>query len=165
MTVSPRIYITDTNIWIDLHAGRLVTYTFRLPFLFAAPDVVIAELEEPEGQAIVELGLQVQELSGQEVSHVGELSFRYAAPSRVDLFALVLAKTRDGVLLTGDRELRKAAEQEKVPVHGTLWLIDQLINRRILAFPHATMALERMIVEGRRLPRAECERRLKRWKG
>ena len=56
----------------------------------------IAELKQPEGQALVLLGLQKEELSGEEVLQVAKLAVRYPAPSRVDLFALVLAKARGG---------------------------------------------------------------------
>lgn len=82
-----------------------------------------------------------------------------------DLFALALAKARDGVLLTGDRHLRRAAIREKVPVHGTLWILDELIRRHAITPPEAAQALGKMRAKGRRLPRAECERRLKKWKG
>ncbi|MGQ9513005.1 DUF3368 domain-containing protein, partial [Thermodesulfitimonas sp.] len=78
-------------------------------------------------------------------------------------FALALAKARGGVLLTGDRYLRKAAEQEKVPVHGTLWILDELIRRHATTPPEAAQALKKMRAKRRRLPRAECERRLKKW--
>lgn len=163
MADSRRIYVTDTNIWIDLHRGKLIPYAFRLPFLFTAPDVVISELKEPEGRDLVSLGLRKEELTSDEVRQVIELASRYRAPSRVDLFALVLAKARSGVLLTGDRHLRKAAEGEKVPVHGILWFLDQLVNRHIVTPPQAAQALRKMLEKGSRLPRAECERRLKYW--
>lgn len=121
MADSRRIDVTDTNIWIDLDAGGIIHEAFQLLLPFIAPDVVIAELQAPDGRALVSLGLQQEELAGDEVRLVIQLASRYPAPSRVDLFALALAKARGAVLLTGDRHLRKAAEQEKVPVHGTLW--------------------------------------------
>lgn len=144
--------------------GGLIDCFFRLPFLFIAPDVIIEELKEPDGKKLISLGLRKVELAGKEVQQVIELAGRYPAPSRADLFALTLAKTRHGVLLTGDRHLRKAAEQEKVQVHGTLWILDQLVNREIITPIQAAQALEKMLAKGRRLPRFECKRRLKKWK-
>ena len=164
MAGSRQIYVTDANIWIDLHIGELINETFQLPLPLVAPDVIIAELKEPEGQALVSLGLQKEELSGEEVLQVAGLAARYPAPSRVDLFALVLAKARGGVLLTGDGHLRKAAEKEKVPVHGTLWILDELVQRLIVSPRNAAQALEKMRARGSRLPRAECELRLKKWR-
>lgn len=162
MAGSRRIYVTDANVWIDLYTGGLIAHTFRLPFKLAAPDVVIAELKEPDGRALVSLGLHQEELAGDEVRLVIQLASQYPAPSRVDLFALALAKARDGILLTGDRHLRRAAVREKVPVHGTI--LDELIRRYAITPPEAAQALEKMRAKGRRLPHAECERRLKEWK-
>jgi rRNA-processing protein FCF1 len=163
MADSRRTHVTDTNIWIDLYAGGIIHEAFQLPLRFIAPDVVIAELQAPDGRALVSLGLQQEELAGDEVRLVIQLASRYPAPSRVDLFALALAKARGAVLLTGDRHLRKAAEQEKVPVHGTLWILDELVRQRIVTPQKAARALEKMRAKGSRLPRAECERRLKKW--
>lgn len=164
MADSLQIYVTDTNIWIDLYAGGIIHEVFQLPLRFIAPDVVIAELQTPDGRALVSFGLQKEELAGNEVSLVTQLAILYPAPSRVDLFALALAKARDAVLLTGDRHLRKAAEQEKVPVHGTLWILDKLIEQQIVTSQKAAQALEKMLAKGSRLPHTECERRLKKWR-
>ncbi|KYH33075.1 MULTISPECIES: type II toxin-antitoxin system VapC family toxin [Moorella] len=132
MADSRRIHANDTNIWIDLYAGGIIHEAFQLPLRFIAPDVVIAELRVPDGQTLVSLGLQQEELAGDGVHLVIQLASRYPAPSRVDLFALALAKARGAVLLTGDRHLRKATEQEKVSVHGTLWILDELVRQRIV---------------------------------
>lgn len=40
-------YVTDANIWIDLHAGGLARRVFDLPARFAAPDVIVQELLSP----------------------------------------------------------------------------------------------------------------------
>lgn len=159
-----RIHVTDTNIWIDLYAGGIIHEAFQLPLRFVAPDVVIAELHEPDGEALGSLGLQQDELASDEVRLVVQLASRYPAPSRVDLFTLALAKARGAVLLTGDRHLRRAAEQEKVPVYGTLWILDELVRQGIVTPQKAAQALEKMRAKGTRLPRAECERRLKQWR-
>lgn len=164
MADSRRIHVTDTNIWIDLDADGIVQEMFQLPFQFVAPDLVVEELKKPDGGNLVLLGLRKEELTGDEVRLVGQLASRYPAPSRVDLSALALAKARGGVLLTGDRRLRKAAEQEKTPVHGTLWILEELVRRRIVTPPKAARSLEEMRAKGSRLPSAECERRLKKWK-
>ncbi len=84
MADSRRIHATDTNIWIDLYAGGIIHEAFQLPLRFIAPDVVIAELRVPDGRAMVSLGLQQEELAGDEVNLVIQLASRYPAPSRVD---------------------------------------------------------------------------------
>lgn len=160
-------FVTDTNVWIDLHRGGIIAEAFRLRVTWSAPDVVIEELREPDGEQLVrrllKLGLQQIELSGNEVTSVQELAARYRRPSTADLFSLVLAKARKALLLTGDRRLRDAAQHEQVRVHGTLWLLDELVRRRELQPAKAVAALRRMLDRGSRLPRRECEVRLRRW--
>ncbi|NPV81898.1 MAG: hypothetical protein HPY52_16830 [Firmicutes bacterium] len=71
------------------------------------------------------MGLRNFELPGSQVLKVLELASKYRGPSRADLFALALAIALPGVLLISDKRLREAAENEGVPVHGTLWLLDE----------------------------------------
>jgi rRNA-processing protein FCF1 len=162
---SRSICITDTNFWIDLDTAVLLEPIFRLPFEWHAPDVIVAELERPDGAALVRRGLVVRELSGSQVAQTLELATRYSRPSRADLFALALASAEQALLVTGDRHLRQAAEQEGVPVHGTLWALDELVGNGILIPMQAASALLRMKGAGRRLPGEEVDRRLRLWRG
>ena len=120
MRAAPLLCVTDSNIWVDLHFGRLVDKAFSLPFRFAAPDVIIDELQRPSGSDLIDLGLQMKELSGEMVLKVTDLAACYLRPSRQDLFALVLAEALGAILLTGDGALRDAAREMKVEVHGTI---------------------------------------------
>ena len=66
--------------------------------------------------------------------------------------ALALAKQEKCPLLTGDRDLKKAAELEGVFVSGTLWLVEQLIIHGLITVGVAKQSYEQMKVNGRRLP-------------
>jgi predicted nucleic acid-binding protein len=155
--------VTDTNVWIDLDVAGLTDLIFRLPLNLQAPDVIVAELERPDGTTLARHGLQVRELTGGQVLEVARLAHLYLRPCRSDLFALVLARSQGATLLTGDRHLRSAAESEGVKVHGTLWLIDELVEARLLEKREAIERLLRMVQAGRRLPVEEVERRLRTW--
>ncbi|WP_221038674.1 DUF3368 domain-containing protein [Gelria sp. Kuro-4] len=48
-------------------------------------------------------------------------------------------------------------------MHGTLWILEEPVRQRIVTPPKAARALEKMRAKGSRLPRAECERRLRKW--
>jgi predicted nucleic acid-binding protein len=155
--------VTDTNVWIDLDIAGLTDLIFRLPLNLQAPDVIVAELERPDGETLAGRGLQVRELTGSQVLEVARLACRYLRPSRSDLFALVLARSQGATLLTGDRHLRSAAESEGVKVHGTIWLIDEMVRAGLLEQREAAARLLRMIQAGRRLPSEEVKRRLWIW--
>ena len=163
MKDSPPLYIVDTNILIDLHVGGLLQELFRLPLRLAAPDVIIAELLEPDGDTLVEHGLESMELAGDRVLEVASLLARHRSVSTNDLFALILARTNKATLLTGDRHLSEAADQEGVVVHGILWVLDEMVRLKVVAPIQAAQALERMLKQGSRLPRAECQKRLREW--
>jgi predicted nucleic acid-binding protein len=160
------VWVTDANIWIDLDAGGLVLAVFSLSCKFITPDVVFQEIRRPAtATRLWANGLRVVELSGAQVAEAARLADRYPRPSRTDLFALALAKARGrgAVLLTGDRHLRHAAQQEGVAVHRILWVLDLLVERAIIQPKQATDALDRMLANGSRLPADEVHQRRARW--
>jgi len=163
MRGSPSLCVVDANILIDLHIGGLLREVFALPLRLVAPDVIIAELDEPDGKGLMAYGLGSETLPGEQVLEVVALRARHRQVSANDLFALVLARALKATLLTGDGHLRKVAEQEGVEVHGTLWVLDEMVRLGVVAPAGAAEALERMLAQGRRLPEVECRRRLREW--
>ena len=155
--------VVDANVLIDLHVGQLLANVSYLPCRVLVPDVVAAELIEPDGTRLAELGLEVHELSGDQVIEVMRLRAKYNQVSTNDLFALVLSKALVATLLTGDRHLRQVADQEGVAVHGTLWVLDELVRMQIINPTRAIAALKRMLGQRRRLPLAQCEQRFRLW--
>ena len=160
---SPSLYIIDANILIDLYRGGILPEAFHLSVKLAAPDMVIVELKEPDDQLLIRYGLQSVTLSGAQLQEVIELRTRYRGVSANDLSALVLARALQTTLLTGDRHLRQAANREGVIVHGTLWLLDEMVHQRAVTPLRAAEALKQMLKRGRRLPQEECSARLRKW--
>jgi len=160
---SPSVCVADANVLIDLHAGGLLWAAFRLPFSWVTSDLVVSELEEPDGQTLVARGLERVGLAGPQVQEVFQLAGQYRRVSVYDLSALVLARTLQATLLTGDKHLRRIAEREEVPVHGILWILDEIVQTGVVTPSIVAVALERMLESGSRLPGAECRRRLRRW--
>jgi hypothetical protein len=76
-----------------------------------------------------------------------------------------LAENLTAVLLTGERKLKTiATTSHGIQVHGILWIFEQLIATKIIT-PHTAHAgLSQLITINNRLPKAECERLLKRWR-
>jgi len=157
-------YVVDTNILIDFHRGHLLEALFALPLTFLVPDVILAELEVPDGEQLLAWGLRSASSTGEQVTAVMDLAAIHRAPSINGLFALVLARVRSASLLTGDRALRQLAEFEGIDVHGTLWLLDELVRCAIITSEHAAEGLERMVACGGRLPEKACRSRMRRWR-
>ena len=83
---------------------------------------------------------------------VAKLAAQYPRPSRNDLFALVLAAKEDCALLTGDKDLKLAADTENVEVRGTLWLVNEMVRTGKISVNVARGAYQRMRLHGSRLP-------------
>jgi hypothetical protein len=69
----------------------------------------------------------------------------------------------NAILLTGDRRLRLEGLKRKVEVHGVLWILDRLIEKKVLTPRLAAAKLRLMLDEGAFLPPDECNARLEKW--
>lgn len=149
----------DANGLIDLDIAGLIDPAFSL-FRCAIPDMLFhAELAERHGY-LLERGLEIKQLEPSNIIRQIDLIQRHPRPSRMDHAALALAEAEECVLLTGDESLRKAAKEEAVEVHGTVWLIGELMTNGRLTVTEARDAYARMRRADRRLPWAEIDRQL-----
>ncbi|MGD7291101.1 DUF3368 domain-containing protein [Ralstonia pseudosolanacearum] len=146
------LLISDANILMDVEVGDLVAPMFSLGYQFAVPDILYYEELEEQHAHLLDLGLQPRTLSAKSVERVQVLAQTYSRPGRNDLFALALAEAEACPLLTGDAALRQAAETEQVEVKGTIWLIGEMVREQRITVVVARAALNKMRLNGRRLP-------------
>ena len=102
---SQLVLVTDTNIWIDLDNGGILSDVFRLPYNFLIPDLATRELIRPRWQSLQVLGLVLQELSANQVIELTQLRLFHRNLSVIDLASFLLAKSLDATLLTGDSRI------------------------------------------------------------
>lgn len=158
--------VADTSVLIDLERGGLIKSAFRLPYRFVVPDLLYRrELMDRDGAELLGLGLARLDLTDKQLDLT--LGYRQEQPalSESDAFCLALASSLGATLLTGDGRLRALAVERRVPCHGVLWLLDELLrcgtNVELLhAGLRAIQAHPRC-----RLPRREVNERLSRWAG
>lgn len=158
-----KLLISDANIFIDMEEGGLIEAMFKLPETFAVPNVLFMEELVEHHPELPGHGLLVQELGELAVAETVRLRQRYPNPSLNDLFALALAKQEVCPLLTGDRNLRVAVEEEGVELRGTLWLVGRLVEEAVVTVEQAVAAYERMRAANRWLPWPEVAKQLKRF--
>lgn len=156
--------VIDANVIIDLHNGGILKDITNLPIDFVTPDIVLAEHRNGSPDEVLRSGIRAEELSGKLVRQVTELAPRNRKLSTPDLFAFVLARHHGCVLITGDGRLRTLAEQQATECHGTLWVMDLMVEQGILSPASADTALEAILMKNARLPAAECEERQKAWR-
>ncbi len=140
----PSVLVTDTNIWIDLENGRILADVFRLPYQFITTDFAVNEFIHPVWDTLQELGLKTHDLEPESILELVQLRRIYRQLSTVDLAALLLARVLGANLVTGDRRLNELAKVQGVPVHGILWILDEMVIHRVLTPGQAAAALWRI---------------------
>ena len=164
--MAERLLISDANIIIDMNTGGLLHLMFRFDATFSVPDVLFEEELRADHPELPELGLKILVLREDTVQYADRLveKYRSLGASINDLLALALAWQEKCPLLTGDQRLRAAGKTEGVDVHGTLWLIEQMLQARTVSLRQAESGYEKMLRAGRRLPWDEVEQQLRRLK-
>lgn len=159
---------SDTNVWIDFQTISRIDLPFMLPYQYIMCDESIKnELINPPDfqQTLYEYGLIPVELAGDEFFLAESYGPRFPQLSIEDRIALAIAKVRNIVLLTGDGHLRKAAKEERVPVMGTIGILDQLYDAHYIddsEFEKCLRELERFNGGAIRLPKSELTIRIQR---
>jgi predicted nucleic acid-binding protein len=157
------LLISDANILIDIEDGHLTPFIFRLPYEIAVPDILFElELKERHSE-LLEAGLKVKSLTPESVKKTEFLTEQYPRPSMMDHSALALAIQEKCLLLTGDKDLRIAAKKEGIRVHGTIWIVEQLLNQKLIELQKARNCFDKMKAKGSRLPWADAEKLLNEW--
>lgn len=155
------LLVNDANILIDIEVDELIAPMFSLGYQFAVPDVLYYDELEAQHAHLLNMGLHVRSLPAAGVARVETLSHIHKRPGRNDLFALALAEAEQCPLLTGDADLRIAAQAEHVEVKGTVWLITEMVRQQRITVAVARAALHTMRTNGQRLPWAIAEQKLK----
>lgn len=157
------LFISDASVLIDIEHGFLANAMFSLPWQFATTDFVYEEVKQKHSH-LLQHGLTIKMLSGESVSEVYRMREQFRAISVQDMSVLILAKNEGCPLLSGDKALRAVAEQTfNVEVHGTIWLVEQMLQNALVLVEDARNAFNRMREKGSRLPWQEVESMLLRY--
>lgn len=159
--------VNDANILIDLLKIDLLDTFFLLEFDFQVTDIVFDEIQEEnadnlnnfiENQLLTKQGFPFEDLM-----QIQKIRDENPVLSVADCSCLYLAEKLDAMLLTGDGALRRVAEKQEIPVHGIIWILDEMITNNLLTKPDARDKLQQLLVLNPRLPKHECHKRLKSW--
>lgn len=161
--MTTQVYISDTNIWIDLRNAGFLDAMFDLPLTLCCTDFVMSELQDFDHTHLRARGLVVETLDEQATAALFPLMQSHNNSSLADVSCYQLAKQTGRPLLTGDGRLRKQAMADGLQVHGALWLLDQMVAHQIIEPKNAAQCLQSMLESGARLPAADCQNRLVLW--
>jgi predicted nucleic acid-binding protein len=125
------IVVNDASCLIDLRKARLLHLLVRLPYRLIIPlPVRASELLDftPEEWAVLEAsGMETFDLPPDRVTQAFTVKAAHPKLSVNDCFCLVTTQChQDATLLTGDGLLRRVAAKAGLPVHGILWVVDEI---------------------------------------
>lgn len=166
-----RVAVKDASVLIDLANGDLIGHWFGLGISTIITESVRTEIrrgnQEDLIRPFIDAGLiQIDKVSDSNavlwLDSISTIASRLRI-SFADATALICAKEKDAILLTGDGRLREKAQDHGVTVRGVLWVLDVLVWENVLGCEEAMDSLEAIVLEGARLPDEECERRRNSW--
>jgi len=162
------ILVNDAGILIDLLKADLIGPFFGLEYEFHVTDFVGAEVREENADQLDDLirdnRLIKCTFNFDELVQIERLEVTHRALSISDCSCLYLAEKLSATLLTGDAALRRIAEQNKISVHGLLWVFDELVKCHRITPGIAHRKLKKLMAVNPRLPFDECRKRLNKWK-
>jgi rRNA-processing protein FCF1 len=162
------VIIIDTSALIDLAKAGIIEEALSLPHEFLIPDVIFEDelisLGKYDKGRLLKTGLRIASLESEGVELVGKLQSAYKPLTIYDCFALALAeKTPNSILLTGDKNLKRAAGERKIKTHGVLWIIDRMMDVKSIGERALIDGLHRLESDRNvRLPKNEIRERIKR---
>lgn len=165
-----KILVNDTNIFIDLHSVGLLEEMCRLPYEIHTVDFVVAEIADADqrrifDELVAQGGIFIDGFTADEVIEIVEehssVSGNLSIP---DCSVCYFARKHNVPMLTGDRRLRRYAEEQSIEVHGILFIFDELVRHDIISTSMAADRLEELFAINVRLPKAEIRERINRWK-
>ena len=125
------VVVNDASYLIDLHKGQLLNVMLTLPYRFVVPlpirQAEALDLTDRDWQILQDTGLFTFDLPPELVDEATRIKTAHPKLSANDCFCLVSTRCQErGILLTGDRALRRVAIQSGLRVHGVLWVVDEL---------------------------------------
>ena len=164
MNKSRRTCCVDANILLDFIAGDIVDTLFLLPFDFLTSDIVVVEISRSYSDIqLKQMGLNILELDEATVLEMYSFKQQHIDLSIEDISIYFLSLKYKAIIISGDGPLRTLADVSLVEYHGTLWLLEELVQQGILSPRGAAEALRTMLSNKRWLPRAESEKLIKKW--
>lgn len=153
-----KILIKDSCILFDLLDLNLVDEFFTLEYeIFTTPQV-ISEITKDSQLEKINLIISTGKLKIDKegtFESIQDLSESYPGLSFTDCSVLELALRLDGIILSSDRTLRNVASRNSLKVKGMLWIINLLIDSKVITDQLALEKLHLYPIINSRVPKKE----------
>jgi predicted nucleic acid-binding protein len=164
-----KLIITDTNVLFDVIKIGALPEFFSLDYDICTTVFVIEEIK-PSGQRelidtfIRTKKLTVIEFSGEDIEEALNLDTVKGLKRFTDKSVIWKSVQLNCPMLTGDKKMKEIAENIGIEVHGSIWVIDKLINTDLISTEKAIELFEQLLKTNSWLPGNEIERRINKLK-
>ena len=164
-----KLIITDSSVFFDIIKIQALPEFFALDLEICTTDFVKGEILESEQKEQIEMFIRshqliVFELSGQEIEEIENFKTKRFFKTLIDKTVLWKAKQLKCPLLTGDAKLRSEAIEQGGTVHGSLWVIQIMVETKVITANAGIEFLEKLKISNDRLPLDEIEKLIKQLK-
>ena len=162
-----KVAITDASVFFDLYKIELLPEFFGLDIEIYTTDFIFNEILQSDERVLFETfcrsnQLKIIIIDELEREQISVMDLKYSNSSIADRTAIFKARQMNCILLTCDKKLKKEAEYLNLEVHGSIWIIDQLINNNLLENVRALRAFELLKATNAWLPVSEINIRIDR---
>lgn len=163
------LIITDSSVFFDIIKIQALPEFFALDFEICTTDFVKSEILESEQREEIELFIRSKQLtvfvlSENEIEEIENFETKRFFKTLIDKTVLWKAKQLKCPLLTGDAKLRSEATEQGITVHGSLWIIQIMVESKVVTANKGIEFLEKLKVCNDRLPLEEIEKLIKKLK-
>ena len=136
MLTKYKILINDSCILFDLVDLNLIQDFFQLDYKFYTTPEVIGEITDNNQLSEVKKYISDETLivdSMGSFESIQSLFDEYPGLSFTDSSVLELATRINGIVLSSDKSLRNISKRRNLTVKGFLWIIEELLDKKIIS--------------------------------
>ena len=164
-----KIIITDTNVLFDVIKIGALPEFFSLDYEICTTVFVIQEILPSPQKEMVETFIRAKKLtvfgfSEEEVEEITNLNTGRNLKRFTDKSLIWKSLHLNCPILTGDKKMREVGEKMGLEVHGSIWIIDELMDKNLISNDKAVTLLEQLLLANSWLPRHEIEKRINKLK-
>ena len=132
-----KLIITDTNIFFDIISIGALPEFFSLDYEVCTTEFVIREIIQSDQKEAIEIFIRAKKVNvfgftAEEIDEILSFNTNKLFKGITDKSVLWKSHQLNCSLLTGDKKLRKEAEELGIEVHGSIWVIDTLVQRGLI---------------------------------
>lgn len=162
------LIITDSNVFFDIISIGALPEFFALDYEIGTTDFVYDEILHSDQKEVITSfirakKLMIYSLSPEEVEEVNNFKTTRNFKGLTDKTVLWKALKLKCILLTGDKKLRREAEELNIEVHASLWVIENLILSGIVSKSKGCSLLKALKLMNASVPVDEIDKLLRKY--